>query len=88
MPVSSSIGTGSRKYSHSRLSFSSPLSWGFPASFFPRRQQPTLPPRRQHLAAGLGVKAVQNGCSVVFLSADPLIDLVRRDEAADKRRLH
>ena len=34
------------------------------------------------------MKAVQNGCSVVFLSADPLIDLVRRDEAADKRRLH
>ena len=25
---------------------------------------------------------------VAFLSADHLIDLVRRDEAADKRRLH
>ena len=47
-----------------------------------------LPVGKSHLAAGLGVKAVQNGCSVAFLSADPLIDLVRRDEAADKRRLH
>ena len=26
---------------------------------------------KSHLAAGLGVKAVQNGCSVAFMSADP-----------------
>lgn len=62
-------------------------------SEFVRRKEVVLllgPPGvgKSHLAAGLGVKAVQNGCSVAFLSADHLIDLVRRDEAADKRRLH
>ena len=62
-------------------------------SEFVRRKEVVLllgPPGvgKSHLAAGLGVKAVQNGCSVAFMSADHLIDLVRRDEAADKRRLH
>ena len=42
---------------------------------------------KTHLAAGLGVKAVQNGFSVAFLSADDLLDQLRRDEAAPSRRL-
>ena len=43
---------------------------------------------KSHLAAGLGVKAVQNGFSVAFMSADHLVDVVRRDKAADGPRLH
>ena len=43
---------------------------------------------KSHLAAGLGVKAVQNGFSVASMSADHLIDVVRLDEAADGSRLH
>ena len=43
---------------------------------------------KSHLVAGLGVKAVQNGFSVAFMSADHLVDVVRRDEAADGPRLH
>jgi len=62
-------------------------------SEFVRRKEVVLllgPPGvgKSHLAAGLGVKAVQNGFSVAFMSADHLIDVVRRDEAADGRRLH
>jgi DNA replication protein DnaC len=62
-------------------------------SEFVRRHEAVLflgPPGvgKSHLAAGLGLRAVQNGFSVIFLSADHLIDLVRRDEAADARRLH
>ena len=62
-------------------------------SEFVRRQEVVLflgPPGvgKTHLAAGLGLRAVQNGFSVVFLSADHLVELVRRDEASDGRRLH
>ena len=35
---------------------------------------------KSHLAAGLGVKAVQNGFSVTFTSGDELIEQLRRDE--------
>jgi DNA replication protein DnaC len=63
------------------------------SSEFVRRKEVVLllgPPGvgKSHLAAGLGVKAVQNGFSVAFMSADHLIEVVRRDEAADGRRLH
>ena len=62
-------------------------------SEFVRRKEVVLllgPPGvgKSHLAAGLGVKAVQNGFSVAFMSADHLVDVVRRDEAADGPRLH
>ena len=62
-------------------------------SEFVRRKEVVLllgPPGvgKSHLAAGLGVKAVQNGFSVAFMSADHLVDVVRRDEAADGQRLH
>ena len=43
---------------------------------------------KSHLAAGLGVRAVQNGFSVTFTSADHLLELLRRDEMAESRRLH
>lgn len=43
---------------------------------------------KTHLAAGLGIKAIQNGFSVAFLSADHLLEQIRRDEGADSRRLY
>ena len=59
---------------------------------FARRRENILllgPPGvgKTHLAAGLGVKAVQNGFSVSFMSADELLDLLRRDEPSPGRRL-
>jgi DNA replication protein DnaC len=59
---------------------------------FARRRENILllgPPGvgKTHLAAGLGVKAVQNGFSVTFLSADELLDLLRKDESSPGRRL-
>jgi DNA replication protein DnaC len=42
---------------------------------------------KSHLAAGLGVKAIQQGFSVTFMSADHLLEVIRRDELADSRRL-
>jgi DNA replication protein DnaC len=59
---------------------------------FARRKENVLllgPPGvgKTHLAAGLGVKAVQNGFSVAFLSADELLDLLRKDAATPGRRL-
>lgn len=41
---------------------------------------------KSHIAAGLGVKAAENGFAVIFLNADDLIELLRKDEAADKRK--
>jgi DNA replication protein DnaC len=43
---------------------------------------------KSHLAAALGVRAIQNGFSVTFVSADHLLELLRRDETAESRRLH
>ena len=43
---------------------------------------------KTHLAAGLGVRAVQNGFSVSFLSADHLIDTLRRDDGNPNRKTH
>jgi DNA replication protein DnaC len=56
---------------------------------YARRQENVLllgPPGvgKSHLAAGLGVKAVQNGFSVTFTSADELIEQLRRDEEAGR----
>jgi DNA replication protein DnaC len=42
---------------------------------------------KTHLAAGLGVKAVQNGFSVSYLTADELISRVRRDSQSERRRM-
>jgi DNA replication protein DnaC len=42
---------------------------------------------KTHLAAGLGVKAVQNGFSVTYLPADELIARLRRDSANERRRM-
>ncbi len=41
---------------------------------------------KSHLAAALGVKAVQNGFSVSWLSADDLLHRLRRDEDNPSRR--
>ena len=35
---------------------------------------------KSHLAQGLGIRAIQNGFSVTFTTADHLIDTMRRDE--------
>jgi len=35
---------------------------------------------KTHIAAGLGVKAIENGFAVYFILADDLIELLRRDE--------
>lgn len=56
---------------------------------YARRQENVLllgPPGvgKSHLAAGLGVKAVQNGFSVAFVSADELVEQLRRDEEAGR----
>jgi DNA replication protein DnaC len=58
---------------------------------FVRRKENVLllgPPGvgKTHLAAGLGVRAVQNGFSAVFLTADELIERMRRDEGSGKGR--
>jgi len=42
---------------------------------------------KTHLALGLGVKAVSNGFSVAFVSADELVDQLRRDDAAGLKRM-
>ena len=42
---------------------------------------------KTHLATGLGARAIQNGFSVAFLSADELIEQLRRDDASANRRL-
>jgi DNA replication protein DnaC len=59
---------------------------------FARRRENVLllgPPGvgKSHLAAGLGVKAVQAGFSVTYLSADELIEQLRKDDDAG-RRMH
>jgi DNA replication protein DnaC len=59
---------------------------------FARRKENVLllgPPGvgKTHLALGLGVKAVANGFSVTSITADELIDQLRRDEAAGLRRI-
>ncbi len=48
-------------------------------------QDPGTTLGKTHLAAGLGVKAIQNGFSVSFASADELIEQLRRDEEAGRR---
>jgi len=42
---------------------------------------------KSHLAAGLGVRSVQNGFSVCFMSADELIERLRKDDIAGNRRM-
>lgn len=60
-------------------------------SEFVRRKENVLflgPPGvgKTHLATGLAVKAIQNGFSVSFTTADLLIDALRKDEAVSSRR--
>lgn len=43
---------------------------------------------KSHLAQGLGIRAVQNGFSVTFTTADQLIDKLRKDEQSPSRRSH
>src|SRR5690606_4807116 len=43
---------------------------------------------KSHLAQGLGIRAIQNGFSVTFTTADQLIDRLRRDEQNQGRRRH
>ena len=59
---------------------------------FARRRENILllgPPGvgKSHLAAGLGVRSVQNGFSVSFMSADELIERLRKDDVAGNRRM-
>jgi DNA replication protein DnaC len=59
---------------------------------FARRRENVLllgPPGvgKTHLALGLGVKAVTNGFSVASMTADELLDQLRRDDAAGLRRM-
>jgi DNA replication protein DnaC len=42
---------------------------------------------KTHLATGLGIRAIQNGFSVAFMSADELIEQLRRDDATANRRI-
>jgi len=41
---------------------------------------------KSHLAQGLGIRAIQNGFSVTFTSADNLIERMRRDEQNPNRK--
>lgn len=43
---------------------------------------------KSHLAQGLGIRAIQNGFSVTFTTADQLIDKLRKDEQNPSRRSH
>lgn len=57
---------------------------------FARRKENVLllgPPGvgKTHLAAGLGVKCIQNGYSTVFMTADALIDGLRKDDQGGRR---
>ncbi len=59
---------------------------------FARRRENVLllgPPGvgKTHLALALGVKAVSNGFSVAFVTADELVDQLRRDDAAGLKRM-
>lgn len=59
---------------------------------FARRRENILllgPPGvgKSHLAAGLGVQAVQNGFSVTHIQADDLIELLRKDDETG-RKIH
>ncbi len=59
---------------------------------FVRRRENVLllgPPGvgKTHLAMGLGMRAIRNGFSGLFLPADELIEQLRRDEAAGRRRI-
>src|SRR5512133_466561 len=40
---------------------------------------------KTHLAAGLGVKLIGSGCPVWFVLADQLVEMMRRDEANQRR---
>ncbi len=42
---------------------------------------------KSHLAAGLGVKAAENGFAVVFMNADDLIEILRKNEDLDNRKI-
>ena len=42
---------------------------------------------KTHLAAGLGVKAAQNGFTVAFLSTDRLLDALKRDGTPERKRV-
>jgi DNA replication protein DnaC len=42
---------------------------------------------KTHLATGLGIRAIENGFSVSFMSADQLVEQLRRDDAAANRRI-
>lgn len=58
---------------------------------FARRRENVLllgPPGvgKTHLATGLGIRAIQNGFSVSFQSADELVEQLRRDDASANRR--
>lgn len=60
---------------------------------FARRKENVLflgPPGvgKSHLAQGLGIRAIQNGFSVTFTTADQLIDKLRRDEQSQSRQRH
>lgn len=41
---------------------------------------------KSHIGAGIGVKCVENGFSVAYVTADELIELLRRDEDGNRRR--
>ena len=42
---------------------------------------------KTHLVAGLGIRAIQNGSSVALMSANELIEQLRRDAAGANRRI-
>ncbi len=59
---------------------------------FARRKENVLflgPPGvgKTHLATGLGIRAIEDGFSVAFMSADQLIEQLRKDDAAQNRRI-